>query len=110
MINVYDPNIRWATTTVEITYMYWDYSLKVQIEVGGNCRGMSILNAAVERHAEELYDAQGEYPLLFLTKPAEDGTGEDTLECSDEEDDIEEWLNNLCVGVEIISHIPKVTK
>ena len=114
MIDAYDPNIRWATTTVEITYMLWDYSLKIQIDVGGKSRGMSILAGAVEQHADELFDDQGINPKLILTKPSEDGIGEDTLEGNpydnNMEGDIEEWLNSMCVCVKIITHIEKPTK
>lgn len=102
----YDPNIRWSHHVFEITYMMWDSSITVTTRpIGGNCRGFDLFSTAIENHADQLYNEQGENPKLILKTPAKDGDGEDTLECSpDFDQDIDDWLKSLCVSVRIVSH------
>lgn len=101
---MYDPNIRWAKHTFEITYMQWDYSHTELVEIGGNCRGADLMPSAIATHAERLYEEMGDAAALVLTRPAEDGDGLDTLECSPDDDDLEDWLKSMCVGVRIVRH------
>lgn len=105
----YDPNIRWAVHTVEITYQAWDYTTTAQVTVKGNCRGMDILKSAVDNHADRLFKEQGDYPTLVLTRPGKpdaDGTCElDTLETSPEDESLEDWLEAMCLGVRIVAHV-----
>ena len=103
-LSTYDPNIRWAKHEVEITYQSWHYTTSVIVTIKGNCKGFSIIESALSMHADQLFDAQGECPQLILTRPAEDGDGEDTLETTPD-DDIENWLESMCVGVRIVGHI-----
>ena len=95
----YAPDLNWSTQVVRITYQQWDYIAEVDVTIHGNCHGMTILKAAVCRHAEQLFDEQGNYPVLILKRPALDGDGEDTLECDADEKDLEA----MCVGVRIVS-------
>lgn len=106
----YDPNVRWSFHTFEITYMMWDYSITVTcIPISGNCRGFDLFSTAIEQHADMLYDEQGELPMLVLKRPAEDGVGEDTLECNPdfEEQEIDDWLKSMCVSVRLVEHAPE---
>ncbi len=101
----YDPAIRWAKTTVRLTYQMWDYRIECDVVVGGNCRGFDVLDWAIETHADQLVKEQGDMPELLLTKPSEDGEGEDTLHCElTDEDDIERSLSKMCVGLRIVKH------
>ena len=100
----YDPNIRWAKHEVEITYQSWEYAAVATVSVRGNCKGFSIIESALSMHADKLYEDQGENTELTLTRTAADGSGQDTLHCSPDGEDIEQWLAEMCVGVRIISH------
>lgn len=97
LIALYDPNIRWSKHTFEITYMQWDYKKVVTVDVGGNCRGARLFETAIRTHFDELFEAQGEMPILILERGEED-----TLECSFEDEDD---LMNYCVSVRIIGFI-----
>jgi hypothetical protein len=110
LITFYDPNIRWSDHQFEITYMMWDYSLTVTTNpIGGNCRGFNLFSVAIEQHSDQLYGEQGKFPKIFLKKPAEDGDGEDSLECCpDFDQQIQDWLNSMCVSVRLISHEPEM--
>lgn len=46
MMKNYDPNIMWGTHTIEVTLQQWEYKGKITTEIGGNCRGFSILESA----------------------------------------------------------------
>ena len=107
LVKAYDPNIRRGSHRFEIIYMMWDYSITVISKpIGGNCRGFDLFSTAIESHADQLYDEQGEHPIIFLKRPAEDGDGEDYLECSPDfvEDDIGDWLKSMCVSVRLVGH------
>lgn len=107
-LKTYDPNIRWAVHIVEITYQMWEYSTTAQVTVTGNCKGESILQSAIGVHADEIYEQQGDNAELILRRPAEDGDGEDTLTTSPDDDDIESWLESMCVGLKIVAHTAEV--
>lgn len=101
-----DPAVRWTTQTIEITYRWWDFSTTAMVDIKGNCFGFSVMESAVSTHGDQLFEAQGEYPTLVLRRPAEDGDGEDTLECTPDGDEIDEWLEKMCVGVRIVAREP----
>jgi hypothetical protein len=106
-MKTYNPNIRWAKHTVEITYQMWDYTAQAIVEVHGNTRGASILDSAIALHADELFQKQGKYPLFYLTRPAKVAGEVDELQMTvgeDSGDDIEEELKQMCVGLRIIGH------
>lgn len=101
-MKTYDPNMVWAVQAVRLTYQMWDYSAEFEVLIRGNCKGASVLKAGISRHADQLYDEQGEYAVLVLKRPAEDGNGEDTLECDADEESLEE----MCIGARITSQTP----
>ena len=100
----YDPNLvfcgRMATQTVRLTFGQWEYRMTMDVNVGGNCRGLSVIEAAVERAYDELPDAPhaSEAKIIILTNA--DG---ERLDC--EEDD-EDWLQNMLIAAEIIDIRP----
>ena len=109
LVKAYDPNIRWGFHSFEITYMCWDYSITVVTRrIGGTCRGFDLFSTAIENHAKDLIAEQGDHPVLYLTRPAEDGDGEDSLECGTDVDvDVEDWLKSMCVSVRLVGHEPE---
>ena len=94
-ITNYDPNIRWARHTFSLTFMQWDYSLTVQVEVTGNCRGAGMFDGAILTYFDELYDQDDGTAGIVLKK------GDDTLEVDLEDEDD---LRDLCVGIVIVGH------
>lgn len=100
MIESYDPNITWARHTFEVTFMQWDYSLTTQVEVCGNCKGIS-MSTAISVIFEECFDDDEQNAQIVLKRAAEDGDGEDTLEVDLED---ESDLERLCVGIKIVEH------
>lgn len=102
----YDPNIHFSKQTVEITYMQWDYTATARVTINGNGKGNAILGHAIGQHADELFERLGDGIMLELKRPAADGSGdEDTLETSPDSDggnDVEAWLEDMCVGLKIV--------
>ena len=109
MITEYDPNVRWACHTIELTFMQWNYSIKMQTEVHGNVTGADLFDGAVRNCFDELYDQTvgdyapvGDYAQIILKRPAEDGKGgEDELKVSLGDADA---LMQICVSACIIKH------
>ena len=101
----YDPNLtmcgRMAVQEVRLKLQMWHYTAEMTVEVGGNCKGFDVMEAAVENAYEKL---RGDAEWATVTLTAENG---DTLECEDEEDREEDWLKRMTVGVEIISITPE---
>lgn len=97
----YDPNITWSRHTFELIFMQWDYSLTVEVEVNGNCRGATLIDSAVITAFDDLYDEDEDNAVIVLKRPAEDGSGEDALEVTIEDDD---ELRSLCVSARITKH------
>lgn len=106
----YDPNLTMsgnkAKQTVRLTFGQWDYRKTFEVEVGGNCRGLSVIEAAVDVVLDGLptYEWDGEVSILVLEK-TEDGTVHE-LQCDDEEGHYEEWLKSMLLSAEIIAIRP----
>jgi len=56
-----------ATQTVELTFQTWEYSVTKTTTVGGNCTGLSVIEAAIGNIKDELGGDDGE---LILTNAA----------------------------------------
>lgn len=95
-VDQYDPNIRWSKHTIRITLMQWDYSIDLESEVGGNCRGSDLFGTAIENYYEKHCDEEGML-MLILTKP-----NGDTLEVWFEDDG---EMRDMCVAMAIINRI-----
>ena len=97
----YDPNLcycgRMTEQKVVVTLGIWTYRKQVTVSVFGNCRGVDIMEAALD----QLYEL---YPDgITLEDPK---TGEE-LEVDEISEDSEEWLHPLFIGAEIISIQPE---
>lgn len=53
----YDPNLnfcgRTTVQTVKLTFGQWDYRLTLETKVGGNCSGLTVIQAAVENFIDD---------------------------------------------------------
>ena len=103
VIAEYSPDIEWGEQHVEIVLKQWAYSVTHTVKIGGNCRGFSVLDAAVRR----LYDAlagevdDGEPARVVLTSA--DG---DTLLCEDDDEREEDWLKDMAVSARVVRYDP----
>lgn len=92
----YDPNNRFGTHLVQLTFQQWEYKLTVEVQVGGNCKGMMILEAAVDNFFSGIYKSQGDYPVIIMKDDKGDELESDVVE---DEDD----LKNMLVEAKILS-------
>ena len=94
----YDPNLtncgKCAEHTVELTFQMWDYTKTIRTTVGGNTRGLSVIECAVENIEEDL---GGEDGRIVLKR-----RGGATLEC----ELWEEKLSDMLVAARIVSIKP----
>jgi hypothetical protein len=107
MITNYDPNVVWARHSFELTFMQWDYSLTIEVDVCGNCKGATLFSSAISTAFDELYDTDDGYAQVILKRPTTDGdeSGFDTLEVDlDDESDLEA----ICIGIKIIGHAKEI--
>ncbi|MBH3440482.1 DUF5406 family protein [Pseudomonas luteola] len=108
----YDPNLvycgRMAKQTVRLTFGQWKYRKTIELEVGGNCTGFDVIDAAVgsaytQLEQRGIYGSDETYAVIFLD--SQDGSG-DQLEVQDDEDEYEDWLKKMLISAEIISIRP----
>lgn len=99
-MNDYDPNPQWSIHVVEVDLMQWDAKATLRAEVGGNCAGLDVINAAIDRITRDLPDDQG-VTYVELKEP----TG-DTLICEDDDGREEDWLKDMVVAVRIVERKP----
>jgi hypothetical protein len=99
----YSPNTEWGKQHVEVTLKQWAYSATHVVQIGGNCRGFDVLEAAIGRvydlACEDVPD--GYAPRLTLTAPHGG-----TLLCEDDEDGGEDWIKEMAVSVRIVGYDP----
>ena len=103
-ITNYDPNIVWARHSFELIFMQWDYSLTVEVDVCGNCKGATLFGSAISTVFDELYDDEESNAQIVLKRPTTDGdeSGFDTLEI---DLDNESELEDICIGIKVIGHV-----
>lgn len=98
----YDPNLttsgRMAKQRVRLTFALWQYRHTVEVEVGGNCTGLDVIECAVGN----VYDGLPSNTEIVLT----DQEGE-TLGCRDDDLEGEDWLKDMLIAAEIISIQPQ---
>jgi hypothetical protein len=101
----YDPNLvycgRMAEQKVRLTFGQWDYRKTVETVVGGNCRGLEVIDCAVDNVYEDLDSDMFENKEILLTKD----DGEELL-CSDDEGEDMNFLKNMLIAAEIIDIKP----
>ena len=100
----YDPNLvscgRMATQTVRLTFGQWEYRKTMEVTVGGNLQGLSVIEAAIENALDELLEGCIEYATIILVN--EKG---DELSC--ELDEInDDCLRDMLISAEIIDIQP----
>lgn len=109
----YDPNLtnsgNMAFQAVRLTFAMWDYRAVMEVTVGGNCRGLTVIDCAVENAYEKLeqrgiYCSADTYAVINMTKI---GNPEEILECGDDENHGEDWLKDMLVSAEIIAIVPR---
>ncbi|CVE75130.1 DUF5406 family protein [Serratia bockelmannii] len=106
----YDPNYtlcgRMVKQTVRLTFGQWKYRTSVDVVVGGNSNGFSVIETAIGVAYEQL----GTIPFF------NDDTGKDdemavinvgNLQCMDECLEGEDWLKEMLIGAEIINIEPE---
>lgn len=100
----YDPNLtnsgRRAIQTVRLVFALWEYRYETTVSIGGNCRGLSVIKAAIAAVFESLWNEARGVAVMVLTKPGDDTMTNDELS---DEDDLERDL----IFAEIVSITPK---
>lgn len=112
----YDPNLtcsgNMAKQTVRLTFAMWKYRAYMDVVVGGNCTGLTVIDCAVD-NAYRLLEQKGIYAsddtIATITMLATDESG-DTLECDDDEGHCEDWLKDMLIAAEIIAIKPDSQK
>jgi hypothetical protein len=116
----YDPNLtcsgRMAKQAVRLTFGLWRYRAEMQVEVGGNCTGLIVIDCAVgiaygqlEQRSIRLSDDT--YAVIQMADPS---APDSTLECGEDDggDRLrgEGWLKDMLIGAEITSITPATRK
>lgn len=103
VVGCYNPNCAISDRMeVEVTFGAWDYRKTLKAVVGGNCRGLDIINCAIGSICDDLpsYPNNDEDGVAIIVLENEDGG---TLECEDEEGRGEDWLKEMVISARIIS-------
>ncbi len=106
----FDPNLimcgRMVDKTVRLTFGRWHYRTTIEIVIGGNTNGLSVIESAVE----------SAYYRLDTIPFFNDETGENEemavidfgdLECHDDGFRGGEWLKDMLISAEIIKIEPE---
>ena len=113
----YDPNLtnsgNVATQLVRLTFGMWKYRAVIEVPVGGNCTGLTVIDCAVSNAYDGLEQrgimgSKKTYAVLNMPS-LEDP--EDFLECDEDESHNghlrgEDWLKDMLVAAEIVSITP----
>lgn len=101
----YDPNLvnsgKCATQRVKLVFGQWEYRAELFVNVGGNCRGLSVIDTAVDMAYEGL---PGTEALAHIILTRADG---ETLHCEDDEGNGVDWLEDMLISAEIVSIEPE---
>ncbi|MGC4706367.1 DUF5406 family protein [Enterococcus hirae] len=105
----YDPNIRWGTHTIKVSFQRRDYKGFVTFRRGGNCKGLDVLALDEE---DLYYQPLTDNPIGFGLL-SEDDEGNEWFKMTlknDEGDellveDVWEELGDYIVGLEIIAFV-----
>lgn len=109
----YDPNLvlcgRRAIQNVRLTFGIWDYRAVMEVQVGGNCTGLTVIDAAVGIAYDQLeqrgtYGSNSTYAVILMTKLGENG---ECMECEEENNGGKDWLEDMLIAAEITAIRPK---
>jgi hypothetical protein len=95
----FDPNKRWAKHRVRMTFGLWDYRVTLEEIIGGNCRGLDVLESAISEAYLHSVVVRGDYEYGAVTMTRANG---DQLHCQDDDDQGETWLEDMLVGYEVV--------
>jgi hypothetical protein len=110
----YDPNMtlcgRMAKQTVQLTFAMWKYRATMEVEVGGNCTGLPVIDCAVGMAYDQLEQKpflndqckRDSYAAILMPSIEDD----DVLEATDEELKGDDWLKDMLIGAEILAIRP----
>lgn len=110
----YDPNMTlcgcMAKQTVRLTFAMWKCRATVEVDVGGNCTGLTVIDCAVgvaygqleQRPFRNQKGKDDSYAVIRMPHIE----SEDTLEATDEDLQGEDWLKDMLVAAEIIAIRP----
>jgi hypothetical protein len=102
----YDPNLvlsgRMAKQLVKLTFGEWEYRKTIETVVSGNCRGLNVIDCAIENVYDHLKSDRWNNKEIVLAK--EDGK---ELVCPDEEYDSYNFLKDMLIAAEIINIRPE---
>ena len=94
----YDPNLKWGRQTVKLVFGQWRYRKEVLIDVGGNCTGLAVIEAAIGNFYEAC-SSDGDFEFELELEDTEGGL----LICEDEEGKGEDWLKDMLICAEIVA-------
>lgn len=102
----YNPNVRNGIHKVKMTLQQWEYIGEIIFEVGGNCKGKSILECAMDVYEEDIIENSCNFSYFDET----DDDGDNWFKCILKDDDGNEMevedkgesLEDYIVGIEII--------
>lgn len=99
----FDPNLtlcgRMIEQCVRLTFGQWRFRATMEVTVRGNLTGLPLVTAAVNR-AYEMLLGDHDYAALILRND------ENTMECSDDDNEGEDWLAGMLVSAEIVAISP----
>ncbi|EOS7906093.1 DUF5406 family protein [Enterococcus hirae] len=104
----YDPNIRWGTHTIKVSFQRWDYKGFVTFRRGGNCKGLDVLALEDDLYDQTLTDNPIDFGLLSVD---DEGNEWFKMTLKNDKDDVleveDEWsyLASYIVGIEITDFI-----
>lgn len=89
-----------AMHTVRLTFGLSEYQKVVDVVVGGCCKGLAIIESAINGVLRGLY---GDNEVAAITLESKDKR---QLRCEDERDRQEHWLQDLLISAEILPFTP----
>ncbi|MBA1147397.1 DUF5406 family protein [Ectothiorhodospiraceae bacterium WFHF3C12] len=106
----YDPNLTtsgfMATQRVRLTFGMWQYRHTVEVDVGGNCTGLTVIDSAVEAAYDDLPYIESIDAARVAKIVLTDQEG-DSLSVEDDDLKADDWLKDMLVAAEIVSITPE---
>lgn len=98
----YNPDVSMKDRQkVKLVFARWDYRVEFEEEVRGNCRGLTIVESAIETVCDQLPSAYPDDPSGPRSVVMKGPRGE--LEVVDDDELGTDWLNDMLLSAEIVS-------
>jgi hypothetical protein len=113
MINNYDPNYSFGEHTVQVTIQQWQYKGTLKVKVGGNCKGMSVMEGIADVIYDQANTLESDCNFTLLEADEDDDNPWFAALLKDNEGNElrteSEWddLERAIVAVQIIDFVPK---